>query len=144
MSKSRFLLDVNVLVALADEEHVHYRAAKRWLRAEERDWGTCALTEAGFFRVTARLSAGAATLEDITATYTEMTRYPGYRFWPISDSLPVLIKPFAARIFGPNQITDAVLLGLAIRGKGVLVTFDPGVRFLAGPEYAANVLVLGE
>jgi toxin-antitoxin system PIN domain toxin len=142
LSKPRFLLDVNVLVALADEEHVHHRAAKRWLTAERRDWGTCCLSEAGFFRVTARLSADVATMEDIAATYDGMTRYPGYRYWPISDPLPVLVRPFAARIFGPNQITDAVLLGLAIKGKGVLVTFDHGVRFLAGPEHAANVLVL--
>ena len=71
-----------------------------------------------------------------------MTRYPGYRFWPISDSWVVLVRPFAERVFGPNQVTDALLLGLAIKQNGILVTFDKGIRFLAGSEYAANVLVL--
>jgi hypothetical protein len=39
-------------------------------------------------------------------------------------------------------VTDAYLLGLAIKEDGVLVTFDPGIRYMAGAEFSRNVLVL--
>jgi predicted nucleic acid-binding protein len=114
----------------------------RWFTATEPDWGACSLTEAGFFRVSTRRSAGGRSMQEALSLYQEMSRFPGYRFWPLSDSSTALLKPFAARVFGPNQVTDALLLGLAIKQGGVLVTFDRGIRFLAGPDYAANVLVL--
>jgi predicted nucleic acid-binding protein len=46
------LLDVNVLVALFDPDHVHHEIAHDWFAEEGRDgWSTCPLTEAGFIRV---------------------------------------------------------------------------------------------
>ena len=142
MSKTRFLLDVNVLVALGDEEHEHHKAAMRWFSATKPDWGVCSLTETGFVRVSTRRSTGGRSMQEVIAIYQEMTRFPGYRFWPISDQWTALVKPFAERLFGPNQVTDACLLGLAIKGNGVLVTFDQGIHFLAGTEFASNVLLL--
>src|SRR5205807_1947335 len=46
------LLDVNVLVALFDPDHVHHEPAHRWF-AEQRGtgWATCPLTENGLLRV---------------------------------------------------------------------------------------------
>jgi len=142
LSKARFLLDVNVLVALADEEHEHHSPAMRWFSAAKRDWGVCPLTETGFVRVATRCSAGRRTIQEVIAVYEEMTRFPGYRFWPIAEKWTDLVKPFAARLFGHNQITDACLLGLAVKENAVLVTFDQGIRFLAGQQFAGNVLVL--
>ena len=37
-----------------------------------------------------------------------------------------------ARLQGYRQLTGAYLLALASRGKGVLATFDRGLRSLAG------------
>jgi len=68
--------------------------------------------------------------------------YPGYRYWEINESWVTLTAPFAARIFGHQQVTDAYLLGLAIKEKGVLVTFDKGIRRMAGAEFSQNVLLL--
>ena len=53
-----------------------------------------------------------------------------------------LTASFAARITGHQQVTDAYLLGLAIKEDGVLVTFDRGIRYMAGPTSARHVLVL--
>jgi hypothetical protein len=39
-------------------------------------------------------------------------------------------------------VTDAYLLGLAIKEDGVLVTFDRGIKYMAGPEFSRNVLIL--
>jgi predicted nucleic acid-binding protein len=53
-----------------------------------------------------------------------------------------LVAPFAGRLYGHQQITDAYLLGLAIKENGVLVTLDRAFRQMAGPKYSKNVLVL--
>jgi uncharacterized protein len=53
-----------------------------------------------------------------------------------------LVAPFGGRLYGHQQITDAYLLGLAIKESGVLVTLDKGLRHLAGPRHSKNLLVL--
>jgi len=35
-----------------------------------------------------------------------------------------------------------ILLGLAVKEKGVLVTLDKAIKFLAGPQFSKNVMVL--
>lgn len=67
---------------------------------------------------------------------------PCYRYWAISERWAVLAAPFAARLMGHQQITDSYLLGLAVKQDGVLVTFDKGIKYLAGTGYSRNVLAL--
>ena len=46
------LLDVNVLAALFDPDHIHHDLAHDWFAEEGRaNWATCPVTEAGFIRV---------------------------------------------------------------------------------------------
>jgi len=45
-------------------------------------------------------------------------------------------------LFGHQQVTDAYLLGLAVKENGVLVTFDRGIKYLAGSQFQRNLLVL--
>ena len=48
------LLDVNVLIALFDAEHIHYETAHRWFGNPSRgEWSTYPLTENGFVRIVA-------------------------------------------------------------------------------------------
>jgi hypothetical protein len=67
---------------------------------------------------------------------------PGYRYWPIASEWSVLAAPLKDRLFGHQQVTDAYLLGLAVKENGVLVTLDRAISYLAGPEYRRNLLVL--
>jgi hypothetical protein len=39
-------------------------------------------------------------------------------------------------------VTDAFLLGLAIREDGELVRFDRGLKYMAGSEFRRNLSVL--
>ena len=143
MRSVKYLADVNVLIALTDEEHIHHERVMRWFNTSgHRDWGVCAFSEAGFLRVVSNPKAGGRTVESATALLVKLSHYDGYRFWPISEGWASLVAPFGERVFGHQQITDAYLLGLAIKQGGVLVTFDKAIQFLAGAEYGKNVLVL--
>jgi toxin-antitoxin system PIN domain toxin len=139
------LLDLNVLLAFADPEHVLYRAAQEWFDSSgHRDWGLCPLTEAGFVRVSTNpaIGSGYRTFKQAAAILAGFAKHSGYRYWPIADGWAALTASFADRIFGHQQVTDAYLLGLAIKEDGVLVTFDRGLRYMAGAEFSRNLLVL--
>lgn len=48
------LLDVNALVALAWDSHIHHQAIRSWFKENaDPGWGTCPITESGFVRVSA-------------------------------------------------------------------------------------------
>ena len=139
------LLDLNVLIALTDDTHRHFGRAWDWMGTlGNENWGICPLTEAGYVRVTTNPAAqtGARTLAKSAAVLKELSRESGYCYWPITESWATLTAPFTDRIFGHQQVTDAYLLGLAIKEGGVLVTFDRGLKYMAGTEFARNLLVL--
>lgn len=49
------LLDVNALVALAWDSHIHHARIREWFTANATlGWATCPLTEAGFVRVSTK------------------------------------------------------------------------------------------
>lgn len=51
----RALLDINVLLALLDQDHVDHRRAREWLTAEiTYGWASCAITQNGFVRIISR------------------------------------------------------------------------------------------
>jgi len=49
---TRALLDINVLLALLDSDHVDHRRAHEWLEdGIVCGWASCAITENGFVRI---------------------------------------------------------------------------------------------
>jgi len=144
-NKARYLLDLNALIAFADHDHERHQAIQKWfLSSGKADWGVCPLTEAGFIRITTNPAYRpmARTTAQATAVLADFATHPGYRYWPITEKWTVLTAHFSARLFGHQQVTDAYLLGLAVRERGVLVTFDKGIRYLAGTDFSRNLLVL--
>jgi toxin-antitoxin system PIN domain toxin len=126
---SRALLDVNVLLALLDSDHVDHHRANAWLDAEiGGGWASCAITQNGFVRVISQPrypspvspSVGAELLRGACAT-------AHHEFWPCDVSVldPGVIDH--ARVHGPSQVTDAYLLSLAVAHGGRLVTFDSSI-----------------
>ncbi len=141
----RTLLDVNVLIALLEPGHEFFQRAQEWFRSSGKDnWGVCPLTEIGFVRITTNPSffPGPRTHEQATVILAELADRPGYRYWPLTEGWAALTESFGSRITGHQQVTDAYLLGLAIKEDGVLVTFDRGIKYLAGAEFSRNVLIL--
>lgn len=140
-NQPRFLLDVNVLVALLDEDHVHHQRVSEWFDTPDLQWAVCPFTEAGFLRYMTRPKLGDVSMADATAMLTRLAREPGYRYQLMYIDWQTLSRLFAGRLFGHNQITDAFLLGLAV-GEGLtLVTFDRAILHLAG-EHSRHVHLL--
>ncbi|MCC5794257.1 MAG: PIN domain-containing protein [Chromatiales bacterium] len=122
----RALLDVNVLIALLDADHVHHAAAHEWLSAHiEHGWASCPLTQNGCIRILSQTAypgqLPAAAVAERLATATS-TRW--HTFWP--DSLdPVGTQHIDwPAILSSRQVTDAYLLALAVAHGGRLATFD--------------------
>jgi hypothetical protein len=142
LSKTKHLLDVDVLIALLDKDHVHRGLVLKWFDYPGLDWGVCPFTEAGFLRLATNPRVGAQTMAGATAILADLATRPGYRFWPVSAGWATLATPFTERIFGHQQVTDAYLLGLAVKENGVLVTLDKAILYLAGPQHSKHVLLL--
>lgn len=121
------LLDVNVLVALFDSDHVHHELAHDWFADQRADgWATCPLTENGFIRVLTNPAYGTpAQRPDELVERLRAFRASGqHHFWTDAVSLTDqrLFKPAFLR--GHRQVTDVYLLGLAKHSGGSLATFD--------------------
>src|ERR1700690_4395027 len=141
----KILLDLNVLIALLDSGHQNYQKAQAWFISSCNDGvGLCPWTEAGFLRVTSSPAYRPAprTMEQAIAILQVLKGRDDYWYCPIDGSWVDLTARFAPRIRGHQQATDAYLLGLAIKEKGVLVTFDKGIQYMAGAEFRQNVLLL--
>lgn len=138
------LLDVNVLVALFDEVHLHHDAAHQWF-GDNRGlgWATCPLTENGFVRVVSNPTyvGRGATLHHAIARLEQFRLSGDHSFWPDSVSLRdgTLFRP--VHIAGHRQLTDVYLLAIAVRHGGRLATFDRSIPLKsvagAGPEQLA-------
>ena len=139
------LLDVNVLLALFDRDHVDHDTARGWLEDHlESGWASCAITQNGFVRVISqpRYPSPVAPADAIDrlgrAVATDL-----HEFWPCAQSLvdPMVID--RDRLHGPRQVTDAYLLSLAVHRAGRLATFDASVPLSAvrgaRPEHLAVI-----
>jgi hypothetical protein len=83
-------------------------------------------------------------MDEATAVLKVFAKHPGYHYISIDADWETLCGPFFKRLYGHNQVTDAYLLGLAVRNGLVLVTLDKGIGYLAGIEFSKHVLLLGE
>lgn len=141
---SRVLLDVNVLLALLDADHVDHERARDWLASTiDRGWASCPITQNGFVRIISQprypspVSPGVAAdlLEEATATVA-------HEFWPCDVSVLDRSAVDRSRVHGPRQVTDAYLLALATARGGRFATFDRSVVLSAVPAATAENLVV--
>jgi uncharacterized protein len=125
------LLDVNVLIALFDPDHVHHDAAHDWFADEGAGgWATCPLTENGFVRTLTNLPRRGEfmSIPDTVARLRTFCASGHHEFWSDDVSLCDDDRFDAMRIRGHRQLPDVYLLGLAVAHHGRLVTFDGGIR----------------
>ena len=142
-SKCGWLPDVNVLFALSASQHIAFKQATEWLQSlAGAKFFLCPITEAGLVRLVASPQMGGQTLTRAVEFLRAVRALENCSHLPVMDSWLDLIEPIAARLQGHNQVTDAMLLGLAIRNDVALVTLDRGFEMMAGEQFKANVLTL--
>ena len=134
---SVFLLDVNVLLALAWSNHEQHDVAHAWCARQRRfRWATCPNTELAFVRISMQPAivkqslSGAEALELLERNLQRA----GHEFW--AEDLPVAetLSRVRNRLVGHKQVTDAALLSLATRHNHKLATFDHGLLALLPPN----------
>ena len=125
------LLDVNALVALAWDSHVHHATIRAWFAANSADgWATCPITESGFVRVSSnpKVLPSAIGVEAARGVLSALRAADGHAFLVDDVSIGDADVP---QMSGHRQVTDAHLLTLARRHGVRLVTFDRGLLALA-------------
>src|SRR3954470_19032995 len=126
------LLDVNALVALAWDSHVHHARMREWFTTYgQAGWATCPVTESGFVRVSSnpKVLPSPIGVAAARAVLAALKTAGAHRFLADDVSLSDSDVP---GILGYRQVTDAHLLTLARRRGVRLVTFDAGLARLAG------------
>ncbi len=128
------LLDVNVLVALFDPDHIHHEAAHEWFAANrETGWATCPLTENGLTRVLSNPAYGGTpeTPASIVRRLGAFCSSGKHILW--ADEVSFRDSRLFERTAPAThrQVTDVYLLGLAKRKSGCLATFDGTIPLAA-------------
>ena len=139
------LLDVNVLIALFDPDHIHYETAHAWFGSHGRgSWSTCPLTENGFVRIVANPSypGRRTTVADAAKRLRLFCQTDDHVFWPDSLSLRERDHLAPGSIRGYRQITDVYLLALAVHNDGGLATFDHSIPIAAVPDARDDHILL--
>lgn len=129
----RALLDVNVLIALHDQQHVHHQAATHWFGLHAAlGWASCPLTQNGAARVMSQPAyPQPASLSALLAMFSRSFADPSHAFWCDDISLADGAVFDSQRIHGHRQVTDVYLLGLAVAHGGRLVTLDARIPLSA-------------
>lgn len=139
------LLDVNVLVALIDPDHVHHESAHLWFaQAKSEGWSTCPITENGLVRVLsgAKYPQRIGIADAVSRLRMMILATGTHSFWP--DSLSILDAAVfrVTALTSALQVTDVYLLALAVHHRGTLATFDRRISptSVAGGEAALHLI----
>jgi toxin-antitoxin system PIN domain toxin len=141
----RALLDVNVLVALLDANHVHHTRAVNWLSSNlEAGWASCQATVLGCVRIMSLPAyPNAQPPAHVAQRLQAAMAQPQHRFWPQADDLLADGVLDWSRVLSGRQLPDLALLALARANRGRLVTLDASIPHRAlGKDAARHLLVL--
>ena len=129
----RSLLDINMLIAMFDSDHVSHEPAIAWFAKHAKEgWASCPLTQNGCIRIMSSPSyANPQPVQVLVRRLAEACGESIHEFWPDAPSLLDSAVFDPTRIHGPRQITDVYLLGLAVRNGGRFVSFDGGIPLQA-------------
>lgn len=138
----RALLDVNVLIALLDAAHIHHQRASQWLEQSlHHGWASCPLTQNGCLRIMAQPAyPQALPLAAVAQRLGQAAATPAHLFIADDYSLLDADSLHWPQLLGHRQVTDAYLLGLAVRHGCRFVSFDARVNLAAIPGAKAEHL----
>ena len=120
-----YLLDGNVLIAMAIVNHLHRQRCLSWFSGIE-SFSTCPVTEGTLLRIHKQQAVD----QSIAAAWQTLQAYhahPRHIFWPENFSYTE-INP--TRLTDHRQITDTWLAELARHKGGKLATLDTALHVL--------------
>ena len=139
-----YLLDVNVLLALAWPNHVHHSAARTWFAsAQASGWQTCGITESGFIRVSSnvRVTPDARTPGEAALLLHRMCSLAGHEFVADTVSLADSFELLGEMAHSSSAVTDAHLILLAASVGSTFVTSNRRAALMATDCAVPNVLL---
>lgn len=124
---TRYLLDVNILIALVDPAHVQHEEVHGWFGSVgKKAFATCPITENGLLRIVGhpKYPNSPGPPSAVLGALAAMRGMQGHAFWADSISLldSGLVDP--ALLSSHSRVTDSYLLALARENKGRLATMD--------------------
>lgn len=136
------LLDVNVLIALCDSDHLKHELVVSWFfSVNARSWATCPITENGLIRILSSQAYGyTQDIESVRSLLIRLCALPGHQFW--EDSISICDIKRISRLQNSKATTDLYLLALAVKNKGKFVTLDSKIKVpdVIGAENAYHLL----
>jgi len=130
------LLDVNVWLALAIDEHPHHRAAvEYWSNHARTQKLFCRLSAMGFVRLLTQpklMADGALELVDAWRLYERYSALPTVGMLPEPDGVDTQLAGLVAKKLPARLLTDAYLAALTLCAQLRLVTFDKDFERFAG------------
>ena len=140
----RALLDVNVLLALLDGDHLDHETVSAWLdREADAGWSSCAVTQNGFVRIRSQSrypnSVAPRVAVDLLDDACSTERHV---FHPCDVSILDRGAVDRSRLHGASQVTDAYLLALAVAHDERLVTLDRTIPLSAAAGATEDHLVV--
>lgn len=143
MTTERYLLDLNLLIALAWPQHIHHVRAHAWFDSSTVPWMTTPITEAGFVRLSTNPLVVTETITMATALgmLAALRVAPRHAFLADDSSLadPQIVLDALAT---SGQVTDAHLVNLAAKSGAVLATLDRRIDRMLRPADRRHVVVL--
>jgi uncharacterized protein len=138
------LLDISVLIALCDPNHVaHQRIAFWFEETGGKAWASCPITENGFLRIISSPSYPglSGSVSVAVELLRRLLRHRGHQFWPDDYSIANGVIDLR-RIAGPKQITGLYLLGIAAKRKAKFSSLDLTIpaRLVKGGAEAYEVI----
>ena len=121
-----WLLDGNLLVALAIDSHEFHDRSQRWFDSETGPFATCPITEGTLLRVHMTVAQDRSALA-AWSVLEAIHSLPDHVFW--DDGFSYRQVSFA-NLSGSKQVTDAWLSELARRHQGRLATLDTALASL--------------
>ncbi|HMO44752.1 MAG TPA: VapC toxin family PIN domain ribonuclease [Rubrivivax sp.] len=142
---TRYLLDVNVLIALIDPAHVQHDQVHDWFgRVGHKAFATCPITENGLLRIVGHPkypnSPGPPSVA--ASALSAIRGLPGHAFW--SDGISLVQSRWVdpALLSSHGRVTDSYLLALARENKGQLATLDQKLATEVADEGKAALALL--
>ena len=132
-----YLLDVNLLIALAWPNHPQHAKADAWFANHGKDgWGTCMVTQLGFVRVSSHPAVESyVSTQEALRKLKEIVETPGHEFWsePTGGYLNREFAKTAPNTLTHGAVTDGYLATVASFNGGKLATLDRQLTKLFGP-----------